>query len=99
MRTEQNKIVLNANEVYYFEKRQTGVHNFLGNLSAMLTEYCITRKNNLTISDEPLFSLFKTKEGNWYEPDEPLQHADIMLRRYIKTSIDAMEVSFAELRS
>ncbi|MEX6687241.1 hypothetical protein QTN47_07030 [Danxiaibacter flavus] len=99
MRTEQNKIVLNADEVYYFEKRQTGVHNFLGNLSAMLTEYCITRKNSLAISDEPLFSLYKTKEGNWYEPDEPHQHADIILRRYIKTTIDAMEIAYVELRS
>jgi hypothetical protein len=82
-------VVKNINQTLYYYNQQADIKNPLGKVSAILSEYVIV-KNKENIA-EIVCKLYKTKEGYWYDPEEPHFEINNKTRLEIKSAIDAKE--------
>lgn len=84
------EITLSDGAVYRYIITQKEVVNALGTVVAVLDEYLITA------ADGTAYHLFKTKEGNWYNPDEKNHLSEQPVVQQLKRAIDALAQEVSE---
>ncbi|MEP6949589.1 MAG: hypothetical protein ABI863_09965 [Ginsengibacter sp.] len=89
-----HKIVLEDNSQYFYSTEPYELTNVLGNVVAVLQAYHFTKHedNNSGYSCK----LYKTREGNWYEINEPASSADYNILWSLKTAIERQENGFSK---
>jgi len=87
--TPTNRIILEDNTEYLYSVNPFGLNNALGKTVAILEEYIFTK--NEEAADQPVFKLYKTKEGNWYDLNEINTYNEPRILRQLKTAIDLIE--------
>ncbi|HEU5054280.1 MAG TPA: hypothetical protein VFT78_14270 [Hanamia sp.] len=82
------EIVLDNNQRFHYTVHPFEMKNPLGEAVALLQEYEITSSS--TVSEEPFYKLYKTKEGNWYEIENQNSKPDKIIRE-LKLRINSIE--------
>lgn len=84
-----NRIILENGAQYYYTVRPFELTNVLGNVIAVLQQYTFT---NADQNKEPaVYTLYKTKEGNWYDAELEGISTDKRILRMLKSAIDKKE--------
>ena len=87
--TSSEEINLRNNFRFKYTVHPFEMKNSLGKVIALLSEYVITRCD--VGIDEPVpYKLYKTKEGNWYEPESEIGKPDKIIRE-LKSAINSLE--------
>lgn len=84
-----NQISLEDSSQFYYTIKSYEMTNTLGNVIALLQEYCFTEKSG----NYRAFSckLYKTKEGNWYDIDEANEGVEKSILLALKLAVDNIE--------
>ncbi len=83
------QITLEDGNIYFYTVQPFELNNAVGNLIAVLQQYTLTKKDDIT----GLFSckLYRTKDGNWYDFEEPASMDEKKQIRMLKSAIDAKD--------
>ena len=84
-----NKIILENGASYYYYIKPYELINALGSVVAVLQEY--TFSNADETNEQGNCTLYKTKEGNWYDVAESRIVVEKNIVRMLKTAIDKKE--------
>ena len=88
-----NQITLEDKSQYYYTIRPYEFTNALGVVIANLQEYAFTKKEP---ADAPFScTLYRTKDGNWYDIEEASGANEKTIIRMLKSAIDVAENKFA----
>ncbi|MEP7318399.1 MAG: hypothetical protein ABI921_06650 [Panacibacter sp.] len=82
-----HQIILEDNSQYFYTIKPFEMTNILGAVIAVLEEYTFVR-NELN-SHDVLYKLYRTKEGSWYDMEEPKLFSEKAIIRMLKTAIDS----------
>lgn len=70
---------------FNFSVRPYEIRNALGALIGMADEYLVQFENGTTVR------LYKTGDGNWYEPGENENNTDPALARKLRTTLEQIQ--------
>ena len=84
-----NQVVLEDSSIFYYSISPYDLKNALGHNIAVLQEYNFAKKDDK--SGQNSCKLYKTKEGNWYDFEDPKTRVEKGLLRLLKSAIDAEE--------
>jgi len=84
-----NQVILEDNSQFYYTIKPYELTNALGNIIALLQEYNFTKKDDNT--GQFSCTLYKTKEGNWYDFEDSKIVAEKGVLRMLKSAVDAKE--------
>ncbi|CAN5775715.1 hypothetical protein BH10BAC2_BH10BAC2_40010 [soil metagenome] len=82
-----NQIILENKSRYFYTVKPFEMTNILGNVIAVLEEYTFVR-NELN-NEDVIYKFYKTKEGSWYDMEEPKLFLEKAVIRMLKTAIDS----------
>lgn len=80
------EIVLSDNSSYSYSLAPYEMKNTLGHVVAILEEFTFIRKG--LIYDPEIYKLYRTREGNWYEPNTANPLRDMALLRKLKSALE-----------
>jgi len=84
-----HEVILDDTTSFYYTIKPYELKNLLGNIAAILQEYSFTEKEDreATIT----YTLYKTKEGYWYDLEDNVYSPDQSLTRMLKAAINEKE--------
>lgn len=83
------QITLEDGSIYFYTVLPFELNNAVGNLIAVLQEYSLTKKDD--IIGEFSCKLYRTKDGNWYDFEEPASVEEKKQIRLLKSAIDTKD--------
>ena len=87
--SQMQELVISGGSRFYYSIGSFELINVVGAIAAVLKAYYFFTENQEALS--PLFTLYKTEEGNWYDmPAEPFGRASLILWQ-LKSAIDSKE--------